>query len=501
MFEVGLESVCEEINGAFRTANYDRVEHLLWPALDQFQENPQLWFYAGNVFFQTGRPSLAAMCFTRCLDLDDNPLVASNLGASYRRLNDTEGGLAILRETIDRHPTFEPALVNYGAMYVNEGNPQAGIPSLEKACELGRAKGHLEKGAEWNLALLYLESKRFAEGFDLYRNGYGSERMVRTYSKDQAKEPKRLTPEDHAKTIAGAALGITPRPTLIVWGEQGIGDELMFASCLNDITYQYDVVFECHPRLEKLHQNSTWARRLREEGRPVRIYPTRKEKVIEWPVTQEVVSQFKCPVADLAALVRRDLESFRTAWNTFGPTYSCRADERDEYRHGLEQIAKGRKIVGLATHGGVLSTARSYRTLRIPEVEYLIENTDCLFVAFDYDDMTPMTLHLNQKYPGRYVWIPSIVQHWDYDKTASLLAATDLNALVCQSAAHLSAGIGANTRVLAPLRAAWREVPAPEMFPDAWYLWPGENIKLLTQKVAGEWKEVLDRLITDIKAL
>ena len=49
--EIGLSQVCDEIGTAFSKDDYKRVEALLWPALDQFSDNPQLWFYAGNLFF------------------------------------------------------------------------------------------------------------------------------------------------------------------------------------------------------------------------------------------------------------------------------------------------------------------------------------------------------------------------------------------------------------------------------------------------------------------
>lgn len=496
MFEVGLTAVCDEINGAFRQSNFKRVEELLWPALDQFNDLPQLWFYAGNVFFQTGRPALAARCFEHCIKLDENPLVMANLGASYRRLNQHENGLAVLNATLERNPDYEPALVNLGAMYVNEGTPETGIPPLEKAVALGSAKGRMETGAEWNLGLLYLESGRFAEGFDIYRRGYGSERVVRNYAYGDQPEPKRLEPEDHTAALAGAALG-HDKKTLIVWGEQGIGDELMFATCINEAMSHYHIIFECHPRLEKIHRASTWARR---ENGGHNIFPTRKDQGISWPKDFGIKAAYKCPIADLASFYRRDVQSFIDANARSAPFYSFNRDEAEGYRAYLQAMAQGRKIVGLAMHGGVLTTARQYRTLRQPDIEYLFDNTDCVFVSLDYDDMTPFVLHLSEKYPGRFIWNPAIVQHWDYDHTAALLAATDLNVLVCQSAAHLSAGIGANTRVLAPKRAAWREILIPSLG-DAWYWWPSETTKMYMQTDADSWKAPLDRVIADIKGL
>lgn len=502
MFEVGLPAVCDEINQAFSQGNLQRVDQLLWPAIDQFSDIPQLWFYAGNLAFKTSRCALAALCFERAIELDDNPLVRSNLGACYRRMNQHERGHDVLKATIERWPDFEPALVNYGAMYVNEGCPQEGIPALERAVAIGRAKGKLEVGAEWNLGLLYLEAGRFGEGFDIYRGGYGAERLVRTYAHGDVPEPARLEPDGHiASCRRSSAHDQASRPTLIVWGEQGIGDELMFATVLNNAIQHYEIVFECHPRLERLHRNSTWARELQRQGRPVRIYPTRKEQSIEWPITEGIRADFKCPIGDLSSYYRRELQSFKRAWDAHGPTYDFNGGEAASYRAQLEQLAQGRPIVGLATHGGVMSTARQYRTLRIPDIEHLFASTDCLFVGLDYDDMTPFALHLREKFgANRYAWFPSIVQHWDFEHTAALLAATDLNAMVCQSAFHLSAASGRPTRCLVPKRCAWRYATIQgESEISYWY--PSEDVKLYRQSEETSWREPLDRLIADIKAL
>lgn len=284
------------------------------------------------------------------------------------------------------------------------------------------------------------------------------------------------------------------RPTLITWTEQGIGDELMFCTILNDAIEHYDIILECHPRLESLHRNSTWARKLTEQGRPVRIYPTRKDTHIGWPLADKIQADYKCAIADLGAFYRRDTQSFFDSWERTGPTYTFNQAESDEYRAHLEALAEGRPIIGLATRGGVMTTARGYRTLRVPEIERLIENTNAMFVSFDYDDMSDVAMYLHQKYGRRFIWQPSIVQHWDYHHTASLLAATDMNVLVCQSASHLSAGIGAVTRVLVPEKCAWRYAPTKG---DSWYWWPSPDTVLYRQE-NDSWDKPLARVIEEI---
>lgn len=426
---------------------------------------------------------MAVRAFEHCIDLDENPLVLANLGAAYRRLNQHENGLRVLRAALDRDPDYQPALVNLGSMYVNEGNPGPGIPYLEHAVELGRAAGKQERGAVWNLALLYLEAGRFAEGFELYRQGLGAERLIRTYGheKEGIPEPALLQPND-----VGAG------KTLIVFGEQGIGDELMFGTCLEQAREEFgEVIFECHPRLARLHE---WAH----PG--LRLFPNRKDEVIDWPITNRIIADYKCPIGDLAARYRRTREDFIAAYEARGPVYSADQAEVESYREQLKAIAGGRKIVGLATRGGVMNTARIYRTLRIPDADYLISSTDCLFVSLDYDDMLGFASYVHEKHgEDRYRWFPSVVQHWDFDHTAALVAACDLTVTVCQSVAHLAAGMGMPTRVLTPARCAWRYARMPD--PEQWFWYPSANVKLYRQDDPESWRGPLDRVIDDIRGL
>lgn len=478
--EIGLEAVCDEIGQAFGRGDLQRVDQMLWPALDQFPDVPQLWFYAGNLNFQIGRVALSDLCFQRCIDLDSNPLVMANQGAAKRRLNHHDEGLAVLKAALERVPDYEPALVNLGSMYVNEGTPELGIPHLERACELGAKKGKYEKGSRWNLALLYLEAGRFKEGFDLYRTGLGAERLVRNYAVDDIPEPEMLQPEHKGGT-------------LIVYGEQGIGDEIMMGQLIEEAREEFDhVVFECHPRLANIH-------RAAHPG--LTLYPTRKDTHIAWPAADRVRADYKAPIFDLASRYRPDVESFMKGWAKRGAIYKANAEESSRYRAQLVEVAAGRPVIALATRGGVLTTARQYRTIRIGDVERLFKETDAVFVCVDYDDMSDFAIQVQEKYgDGRFHWYPAIVQHWDYDHTAALLAACDMTVTVCQSVFHISAGMGLPTRCLVPKRCAWRYAPIPGE-PELSYWYPGESIKLYRGDTEHGWGSALDRVIADIRGL
>jgi hypothetical protein len=310
------------------------------------------------------------------------------------------------------------------------------------------------------------------------------ERLIRAFGKESKgiPEPARLEPDSPAEG-----------KTLIVWGEQGIGDELMAGTLLEQARREFkEVIFECHPRLEWLHRRA---------HPDMRIYPTRKDDHIEWPIAENVVADYKAPLLDLAARYRPDAASFRDAWAHDGPPYSGDEAEIARYREQLEQIADGRPIVGLAMRGGVMQTARVYRTMRVQDADHLFENTDCLFVGLDYDDMSQFASYAFDKYgENRLRWFPSIVQHWDFHHTAALVGACDLVVTVCQSVAHLAAGMGKATRVLTPKRCAWRYALMQER-PEEWFWYPDPAIKLYRQDDPESWRGPLDRVISDIRRL
>jgi hypothetical protein len=248
-------------------------------------------------------------------------------------------------------------------------------------------------------------------------------------------------------------------------------------------------VFECHPRLERLHRNA-------HPGLP--LYPTRKEEWISWPVTDAINAEFKAPIGDLACYYRRDLADFMDVQII----YKANPKEVAEYRARLEAVAQGRPIIGLASRGGVLQTARHYRTLRIgKEIDRLMKETDALFVALDYDDMLPLANYITEHYGDqRYLWYPSIVQHWDFDHTAALIASTDLTVTVCQSAFHLSAALGHPTRCLTPIKCAWRYAPVPGQ-PELSYWYPHPEVAIYRQDDPESWEHPLTRAISDINEL
>lgn len=469
MHSLTLDSVVEQIVIALRAGNVPLAEELLWPALDQRPHYGVLWFYAGAISAAKGQHALALECFLKSSALEPHPAIWSNLGACLRYMQDAQLCRRVLEIGLEHVPDEPHILGNLCASYVNEGDPWPGIAYGE------RVKDHPEAGppAKFNLALLYLEAGEYEKGFEYYATGHHAHREIRAYDPD----PPPLTRELHEE-LKGSG------KRLLVYGEQGLGDELMFATLLEDARRDYEIVFDHHPRLEWLHRNSRWAKA---DGYPLAMYPTRKAQEKGWSIECAA----KVAIGNLARFYRNTAEDFPA-----GPWYTAPEKERAQYRAHLESIAKGRKIIGLATRGGTMNTARLYRMIPPPVLEALLSDERYLFVSLDYEDVTPLGEWIAEKYgAGRFVWHPSIVWHWDYHHTAALVAATDAVVTITQTVAHLSAAMGHPTYVLTPSKPDWRM----GLKGDTWVWYPTPNTRLLRQ-TGSDWAPAAEELQRALQA-
>lgn len=478
MIELGLPAVFAQVETALAKEDLVEADRLLIPALDQFSHLPQTWFYAGCIFFARGFNALAALCYEKAYRLEPNAMVLSNWGASLRRQNNNEEALRVLNKAVEYDYENKSTWTNLAASYVNEGNPLPGIEAAKKALKID-PKFHR---ATWNLGLMELERGNFRAGFQCYRHGIGKERLIRYYThyseKDPTKERVRYMTPDIFKRQRGKG------KRLVIWDEQGLGDRLMFGSIINEVRKDFEVVFECHPRLEDIFRTA-WP--------DLEIFPTSKDDVISWiPDTKKL--DYKMAIGDLGCYYRQDRLSFSKSWEEYGPYYKVNLEEAALFRAGLESVAEGRKIVGLATRGGVIQTMRHYRSVRPKQLDRLLSQKDILFVSLDYENVAAQCEAINAEYECLKIMnFPAVTHAWDYEHTQSLAAACDCLVTVCQSVAHLAASTGIPTFVLVPEKAAWRY----GLEGTRWYWYPDDNIRLYRQQ--GEsWDHALDDLQRDV---
>lgn len=267
-----------------------------------------------------------------------------------------------------------------------------------------------------------------------------------------------------------------PEKTLLVLADQGLGDEIMFASCIPDTQQQVShVILECEPRLEKLFQRSFPG---------VSIIASERERDARW------FSGLPNPDAQIAA---GDLPRFFRQQSTDFPQHSgyLQADhERIQYWHQrLAELGPGYKV-GISWRGGVSLTRQRTRSTTPQDWANILATPNCQFISLQYGDCQSDLAEFQQMASGRVHEFPEVIP--DYDETAALVMALDLVVTVCTSIVHLGGALGKPVWVLVPYAPGWRYQAAGDTMP--WY----PSVRLFRQPDMGDWARVCQNLSTKL---
>lgn len=326
---------------------------------------------------------------------------------------------------------------NHGSVYIMQGTPYHAIKSFEKALELNPKN----EEAMWNRALAYLELGDYFKGFNGYEYGKRTQRHKdRTYDIHDANTP---------------IWDGEPGKTVVVYGEQGIGDEIMFASIIPDLMKDCNVIIDAHPRLIEIFRRSFPS---------AYVFGTRKlpSKDIGWfrGCFKSIKPDAQIAMGSLGKFYRHDVKDFPgTAYLVADPKYV------DEYSIKLNSLGPRPKI-GISWKGGTISTNRMTRKIALTELLPLFK-LDFDFISLQYDKNIS---HEIEKFKKDY-GIDNLY-HWqdmvdDYDKTAGLVSALDFVISVPQSVVHLAGALGVPTMQLCPVRSMWQVGPYGQNMP--WY--------------------------------
>lgn len=352
---------------------------------------------------------------------------------------------------------------NLATLYINEGSPQKAIPHLQQA--LARDPNHPQ--AQWNMSLAYLETGIYDKGFDLYGAGKRAQvRADRNYVMTGGK-----TPEWDG----------TPGQTVVVYGEQGIGDEIMFASCIPDLLKVCkQVVFECHIKLQRMFCNSFPG---------IDIYGTREDERIMWVSTGDGKPRYpidaKIAVGDLPRLYRRSLESFPGT-----PYIEPTKDAQMRWANKFNGMFKdGKPVIGINWIGGHKKTRVEVRSLTLEQMLPILKQ-DAHFVSLQYTDCEQEIFEFEQAHGIKIHNWPEGSRNEQYDETGGMVANLDLVITCCSSIVHLAGAMGTACWVLTPSRPAWRYRLDLDYMP-----WYGKTVTLFRQQNGNtDWEPVVEEV-------
>ena len=357
-------------------------------------------------------------------------------------------GERLLRLALEPDPAWPVALSNLGWILLEKGDYEQGLKLLDAALERD------PDDHETRLVRSYMNLKHgnFEPGWRDFE--------ARRHSRFAVNRSYRFERWDGAPMHG---------KTLLICSEQGLGDQIMFASCFGEaIARAGHCIIECNPELVKLFRRSFPS---------ASIYPA--VAATETPAWDE-----QAQAVDRQILMGSLPGFFRNRWEDFPrhTGYLRAAPERVAYwRSRLDALGPGPKI-GLSWRGGITTTRRHLRSLALGEFLPILQQP-AKFVSLQYGDCAGDLNTLSQEHGVT-------LSHWqdaldDYDETAALICALDLVISVCTAVIHLAGALGQPVWILVPSVAEWRYLDRGEALP--WY----PSARLFRQTEPGQWQHLI----------
>ena len=405
-----LSGVCLQL-GAI-----DEARRCTERALRIAPHNPDVYMRQGNVLMEQRQLAQAAESFGAALRLRPGAAACVSLGFAY----DLQGRLESAMDCYEQALSFD----------------QEDVPA------------HLNRAAIWLLG------EDYERGWEEYE--------WRLRSREHAPLYERFPyPRWDGSSLAGRRI--------LVYAEQGLGDEIMYASCLPEVIAQAaHCVIDCEPRLAGLFRRSF---------PQATVHGSRQADAVDWLAHAGPID-VRVPAGSLPLTLRRARAQF--------PQHQgyLRADPERvaAWRARLQSLGAGLKI-GLSWRGGVPQTGRGMRSISLPELLPVLRLGGATFVSLQYGQCGEELALLRERYGVE-------IHHWqeaidNYEETAALVCGLDLVLSVCTAVVDLGGALGRPVWVMAPVRTDFRygfKGQAMRWYPSA---------RIFRQTQCGEWDSVV----------
>lgn len=486
MYNRETEKLHAEAQRASETGDTLRALTAADELLKRDPDNVDAMFIAGTAMLLSAKEGIGALILNaaRCATKDPVKLgpIWDNIGCALQEYQPDKAYLA-----------FKEAL-KYGegrGTYDNLCNVASQIGRHAEALEYSAKVDKVNPAHNRSFALMHLG--RWAEGWAEFAKCAGTEVRPRT---DRDFGLPRWDGKKKGKVI--------------IHGEQGVGDEIMFMSmCPAD----FDGVIECNPRNEGLFQRSF---------PKAKVYGTLLLNSLEWPIVEkadyhiemggigeyfatEPFSRGRFLATDAARSAMWDAwlgecllecsragrDVRRTEARHDGRGGMCRAPgvaSGTENAIGLHGVAR----VGIAWTGGTWATGRARRTVPFDLIAKKLfeQHPDVTFVNLEYEDRKEEL----SAYPQVLNPYWATKKGADLDDLAAIVSNLDLVITPTQSVVDLAGGLGVPVWVMTEEHPQWRY--ALKAGEDR--MWFYESARLFRQRGEdnGKWDRVVNNVTT-----
>lgn len=402
-------------------------------------QDPYALYCLASCYTTLGFNGTAMNLLMRCIALSEPKATwlaeaYNNLGVCFRQESHEKEAVGAYLKALEIQPGEPSTWANLSGVFVNAGQPDECLKFAEQALKLDRFSAQ----AGNHKALALLEKGDYEEGWKWYAS-------------------RLRLPEFHRRKFTCPMWEGQKTGLLAIHGEQGIGDEIMFASMFKEAQKRSDrIVVECTERLIPVIERSFGIKAYKNEDDLLAA-----EKPDHWVAMGSlagVFHQYK-PLEHSGYIVPDAIRVQK--WKNKYPGFR----------------------VGISWRGGGKKTHEHLRNFSASIWRKLTEQGR--FISLQYGPWDHELQELGI--------VKADVEN--FDDHCALVAACDLVISVCNTTIHQAGSMNVPTWCLVPSRPAWRYGMTGER------MWWYPSVKLIRQQEGQPWEEVLDRIVSDYRAL
>ncbi|MBM4146649.1 MAG: tetratricopeptide repeat protein [Nitrospira sp.] len=412
----------------------------------------------GTIYKAKNQLDEAIVCFQKVTELNPSSADAYyNLAVVLKDKNQSDKAFILLQKAIKLNPSFSDAYNNLALISDENHRPDEALTYSRKALSIRPDDAEVH----WNMSQTLLSLGNFEQGWKEYEWRF----KVKDFKHDTFPQPLW-----NGRPLEGKSI--------IVTTEQGVGDELMFASCLPEVITQAGLcIIECDKRLIPLFSRSFPKAMATGRLNPGDTYPS------DLPS-----AEMRIFIGSLPKFFRPNLASFPQQG-----AYLIPDDKKvKNWRKRFSELGSGLKI-GISWRGGSKPAEKLARSTVLKQWKTLFSVPGVHFVNLQYGNCTNELMEAREK-------LGITIHDWEdadplkyLDDLAAQIAALDLVISVDNATVHMAGALGVPVWVLLPFACDWRWMREYEDTP--WY----KSVRLIRQKNIGDWDRVFERAASELR--
>ncbi len=422
----------------------DEAEKYAQEAVDLSPNSDVAYFNLGEIMKLRDRFEEAAQYYRRGVEINPNSEVGfNNLGSIYKSWGRYEEAYDCLKRALALKPDMYSAQSNLGGVLEELGRFDEANEAYQRAIEIDPE----DVTAQWNRSLLYLKQGMLKKGWEAYENRYGIDKAKQIFP----------YPVWDGSPLDGKRL--------LVYAEQGLGDEILFASCIPDLLATgAQCVIHCDIRLESLYARSF----------PQAIVKGALRNATGWLSTVPKID-LQVSVGSLPRFFRPNLESFpeKADYLVADPV------RVDYWRARVAELGPGLKI-GICWRSGLKTGERFKHYTQLTQWGEIFAIPGLHFVNLQYDECSEELKEVKDKFGVEIANFTDLDLRNELDETSALIKSLDLVISASTAPVEFAAAQGVETFRLEIHTPSWTSLGTDRM---PWH--PLE--KSFRQPTQGDW--------------